>query len=170
MSRGGSASAAKGTRYEGELVTTLQDLGFGVLRAPSSGSATDEDLPDILAGRSYRPIGGLRLEREARAPRIGDRYSAAWAIEHKSGNDSTLYVKEDEVVALKGFAAAFGATPLLGARFTTQSSPTAHYLVKPENAHVTDGGNYGLPLSDIQDRASVIFHPGDDPELEEGRA
>ena len=54
--------------------------------------------------------------------------------------------------ALRSFAESFGATPLLGARFTTQASSTDIYLVKPEDARMTEKA-YGLPISDIKDRA-----------------
>ena len=78
------------------------------------------------------------------------------AIELKSGQATTLYVDADEVDALERFAARWGATPLLGARFTTRDSATETYLVSPNAARETDGGNYGLPRADTDDRAAWV--------------
>ena len=133
-------SGKKGSRYERELVNRFDSLGWGAFRCPASGGATNRELPDILAG--------LALD--------GDAYnfalSRALAIELKSGKSTTLYVDREEVYALRSFAQSFGATPLLGARYTTQASSTDIYLVKPEDARMTPNA-YGLPISDIEDRA-----------------
>lgn len=40
----------KGEHRERELVNRLDAIGFAVMRAPASGSATDRELPDALAG------------------------------------------------------------------------------------------------------------------------
>lgn len=134
------------TTYERELVNILWSLEYGVLRCPGSGgSGADRPLPDIIAGQPTQGPNGYRL-------------SKCMVIEHKSGSDTTLYVDGGEVAGLKAFAEYFGATPYLAARFTTQASPTAHFLVRPENARMTDSGNYGLPIEDIEDRAAVVFH------------
>ena len=133
-------SGKKGSRYERELVNRFESLGWGALRCPASGGATDRELPDILAG--------LALD----GPSKDFPISRALAIELKSGKSTTLYVDKEEVYALRSFAESFGATPLLCARFTTQASSTDVYLVKPQNARMTPKA-YGLPLSDIEDRA-----------------
>jgi len=133
-------SGKKGSRYERELVNRFESIGWGALRCPSSGAGTDRKLPDILAG--------LALD----GPSKNFPISRALAIELKSGDATTLYVDKEEVYALRSFAESFGATPLLAARFTTQASSTDIYLVKPEDARMTPKA-YGLPLSDIEDRA-----------------
>ena len=133
-------SGKKGSRYERELVNRFESCGWGALRCPASGGATDRELPDILAG--------LALD----GPSKDFPISQALAIELKSGKSTTLYVDKEEVYALRSFAQSFGATPLLGARFTTQASSTDIYLVKPEDARMTPKA-YGLPISDIEDRA-----------------
>ena len=133
-------SGKKGSRYERELVNRFESCGWGALRCPASGGATDRELPDILAG--------LALDGPSKDYPI----SRALAIELKSGKSTTLYVDKEEVKALKSFAESFGATPLLGARFTTQASSTDIYLVSPEDARMTPKA-YGLPISDIEDRA-----------------
>lgn len=135
-------SGRKGSKYERELVNTLDALGYGALRLPSSGSATARDLPDILA-----------------CHRVGGHKTYLWAVEAKAGSDTTLYVEEGEVQALRAFAETWGARPYLSARFTSRDSPTCHYLVRPEDARRTDSGLYGLPVADIEDRAEMRFKP-----------
>ena len=44
------SSNRKGDRRERELVNRLDEAGVAVMRAPASGSATDRELPDGLAG------------------------------------------------------------------------------------------------------------------------
>jgi len=135
------------TNYERELANILEAQGFGVMRAPASGSGGTRDLPDILYGdRRVCTHDGTEHVR-----------SSAVAVEHKSGRRTTLYVEEAEVAALTRFCDRFGAMPLLGARFTRQATPTAHFLVRPAHARRTDEGNYGLPLDGIEDRATVVF-------------
>jgi len=133
-------SGKKGSRYERELVNRFESLGWGALRCPSSGAGTDRKLPDVLAG--------LALD----GPSKNFPIARALAIELKSGKSTTLYVDKKEVYALRSFAQSFGATPLLGARFTTQASSTDIYLVQPEDARMTPKA-YGLPIADIEDRA-----------------
>lgn len=134
--------------WERELVNILTELGYGAVRIPSSGAGTDRDLPDILWGE---PLTGG-----------GEQHAHVYAIEHKSGSDTTLYVEDHEVASLGRFAKAFGAEPMLAARFTSRDTPTGHYLVRPSDARMTDAGHYGLPIDDIETRAMVVWHPNDD--------
>jgi len=127
-----------GSDRERELVDTLEATGWASMRCPSSGAGTTRELPDVLAGCPTR---------------------RALAIELKSGKSTTLYVQPEEVEALESFAERFGATPLLAARFTSRASPVRIYGVRPMDARKTDSGNYGLPQSDIEERASVIWTP-----------
>lgn len=145
-------SAAKGSRYERQLVTILHDQGYGVSRTPSSGSASDRDLPDILAGE---PV----FESDSY---VGVPKSRPWAIELKVGDQTTLYVEEYEVDALRSFANRFGAQPYLVARYTSHDSPTSYFFVKPDRARITDGGRYGLPVDDITERAIEVIHKDDE--------
>lgn len=157
---GGASSGRKGSKYERRLVNSLGGAGWFAMRAPSSGSATDEDLPDVFAmrhvevPRNYVRIAGVR-------PYLAE----VLTIEHKSGKATTLYVDEREVEALQRLAITSGAVPLLGARFTTQATTTDHYLVRPRDARRTDGGNYGLPQSDIAERASVVVRESGEVEV-----
>lgn len=127
-------SAAKGSTYERELVSHFRASGWGALRLPASGSATKDDLPDVLAGNG----------------------SALWAIEAKAGKATTLYVDAEEVEALERFAEPWGAKAYISGRFTTQGTPTEHYLLKPENARETPQGNFGIPVADVTERADVV--------------
>jgi len=79
----------KGSRRERELATRLDEAGFAVLRAPASGSATERELPDVLAGDGTH----------------------TYAIEAKASGGDPIYLDEAEVEALQHFADAFGAKP-----------------------------------------------------------
>jgi Holliday junction resolvase len=113
-----AGSNAKGDRRERELVNKLDEAGFAVMRAPASGSATERDLPDVLAGDD------------------GEFY----AVEAKSSAGDPIYLDGEEVAALTYFARNFGAKPRIGVRFDRED----WYFFHPgdEAVHVTDGGNY----------------------------
>lgn len=140
-------SAAKGARYERNLVNLLDEAGLGALRIPSSGSSTERDLPDILVGEPVKDPTRPELN--------GWGLSHLWFLELKSGGATTLYVDKREVEALERVASTWGGTPLLAARFTTQASPTHYYLVRPDDARETDT-SFGLPEADIRERATRI--------------
>lgn len=139
-------------RYERELVNAFHAAGWGAMRCPASGAASERGLPDVLVGKPIR-VGPASH---------GEAASRPIAIEHKYTSSTTAYVDGDEVPPLREFASRFGAEPRLAVRFTSQASPTAHYLVKPEDARMTDGGAYGLPLDDIEQRATEVVRPDDE--------
>ncbi|NUB90264.1 nucleoid-structuring protein H-NS [Haloterrigena sp. SYSU A558-1] len=109
-------SQAKGDRRERELVNELDAAGFAVMRAPASGSATERELPDVLAGDG----------------------EVFYAIEAKSSAGDPIYLTGEEVEALIFFAQNFGAKPRIGVRFDRED----WYFFHPGDLHVTDGGNY----------------------------
>lgn len=86
-------SAAKGSRRERQLVLALHDLGWAAVRIPTSGSATDRDLPDVLALRDHprEPFDSMAL-----------------AIEVKANKDQYASLDTDEVHALEAFASRAG--------------------------------------------------------------
>ena len=86
------------------------------MRAPASGSATERELPDVLAGN-------------------GDTF---YAIEAKSSSGNPIYLTGEEVEALVFFARNFGAKPRIGVRFDRED----WYFFHPGDCYVTDGGNY----------------------------
>src|SRR6056297_2153057 len=86
------------------------------MRAPASGSATERELPDVLAGDS----------------------DVFYAIEAKSSAGNPIYLSGEEVEALVYFARNFGAKPRVGVRFDRED----WYFFHPGDLHVTDGGNY----------------------------
>jgi len=138
------------TRYERHLVNALTDHGIPAMRAPTSGSSTDRDLPDILAGR---PATGHPSPATEPVP-----LSTVWAIEHKSISASNAYVSGDEVDALVTFARAFGAAPYLAARFKGRGKDRVHYLVSPSDCRVTDGGQYAIHEGTAPDVARVVVN------------
>ena len=107
---------SKGDRRERELVNLLDERGFAVMRAPASGSATDRELPDVLAGD-------------------GDRF---YAIEAKSSAGDPIYLSGEEVEALVYFSRNFGAKPRVAVRFDRED----WYFFHPGDLYTTDGGNY----------------------------
>ncbi|SIR91553.1 Holliday junction resolvase Hjc [Natronorubrum thiooxidans] len=127
-------SQAKGDRRERELVNELDAAGFAVMRAPASGSATERELPDVLAGD-------------------GERF---YAIEAKSSAGDPIYLTGEEVEALIYFAQNFGAKPRIGVRFDRED----WYFFHPADLYVTDGGNYRVKketaLADGTDFAEFV--------------
>lgn len=122
-------SNTKGAKRERELVNWLDGDGWGVLRAPASGSSTVRELPDVLAGNG----------------------SEFYAIELKASAGDPIYYTHEEVAALKFFAEKFGATPLLAARFDEKNGDPSYgeewpgvYFINPENAYMTSGQNYRI--------------------------
>ena len=111
-----SNSNAKGDRRERELVNELDEAGFAVMRAPASGSATERELPDVLAGNG----------------------EVFYAIEAKSSAGDPIYLDGAEIDALLFFSRNFGAKPRVGVRFDRED----WYFFHPGDLHVTDGGNY----------------------------
>lgn len=111
-----SMANRKGERRERELVNRLDERGFAVMRAPASGSATDRELPDVLAGN-------------------GERF---FAIEAKSSSGNPIYLDAEEVDAFVYFANSFGATPRIGIRFDEEDWA----FFDPDDLYRTEGGNY----------------------------
>lgn len=110
----------KGDRRERELVHRLDDVGFAVMRAPASGSATPRDLPDVIAGNGEH----------------------VYAIEAKSSSGDPIYIDSEEVAALTFFARNFGADPRIGIRFDEEDWAFFH----PDELYVTEGGNYRVKM------------------------
>jgi len=131
------SSNRKGDRRERELVNRLDGAGFAVMRAPASGSATDRELPDVLAGD-------------------GDVF---YAIEAKSSSGQPIYLSGEEVEALIYFARNFGAKARVAVRFDRES----WYFFHPGDLHVTDGGNYRVKketaLAEGEDVESFVGGP-----------
>lgn len=109
-------SNTKGDRRERELVNKLDEAGFAVMRAPASGSATERELPDVLAGN-------------------GEQF---YAIEAKSSAGAPIYLDGEEVYSLVYFSRNFGAKPRVGVRFDHED----WYFFHPDDLYQTDGGNY----------------------------
>ena len=88
-------SYSKGARRERELLSNLNERGYVGLRAPSSGSTTQRELPDIIAGKN-----GFSL-----------------AIEVKASSKDKIYVDKTEIEDLKTFSDAFGSEYYLAVKF-----------------------------------------------------
>lgn len=125
----------KGDRRERELVNRLHEAGFAVMRAPASGSATDRELPDVLAGQA-KPCSAGRSDETCVSEDNGG--ALFYAIEVKSSSEKPIYLSGEEVEALVYFSRNFGAKPRIGVRF----DHTPWYFFHPADCHTTDGGNY----------------------------
>ena len=111
---------AKGTRRERELRTKLDEYGWTIMRAPSSGGGSTDDLPDIFAGDGERRI---------------------WAIEVKTSKpQNAIYLSADEVAALERFAEGFHPVvrPVVAVRWDRD---TTWYLRNPRSMYRTDSGS-----------------------------
>lgn len=124
------SSNAKGDRTERQLVNILDAMGYAVMRAPASGSATDRELPDVLAGDAE------------------DFY----AFEAKTSSGRPIYINGYEIDDLQYFAENFGAEARLAIKFDVKNGDPAYgdddrsgiYVLGVEQAHETDGGNYRI--------------------------
>jgi len=128
----------KGDRRERELVNELDERGWAVMRAPSSGSATQRELPDVLAGNGER----------------------TYAFEAKASSEKPIYLDEREVENLRHFASKFGAQPRLAIRYDYRDwafFDPGHPLV-----HQTDGGNYRVRREDVDGRDGIDVDGLDD--------
>lgn len=121
----------KGERRERKLVNLLDGVGFAVMRAPASGSATDRDLPDVLAGN-------------------GESF---YAIEAKSSSGNPIYLDREEVEALNFFAENFGATPRIGIRFDEEDWS----FFDPDDLYVTEAGNFRVKKATAIARGADLF-------------
>jgi Holliday junction resolvase len=105
----------KGSREERELVNMLWEADCAAMRAPASGGATKNPLPDVLAGN-----GKIYL-----------------AIEVKSTSQERIYIDSGKIDALLEFSLKFGAQPYLGAKFKREKwrfvSIDHLYKTKKEN-------------------------------------
>jgi Holliday junction resolvase len=126
---------------ERPFVRALDEAGYAVLRAPSSGSATKRDLPDVVIMKRDNCVGYVRTR--------------TFVVEHKATSKTTAYVDEDEASALRRFATKAGATAYIGAYFK-DGTRSPHYLVPLDECRITSGGNYGVPKSDARLRAERL--------------
>lgn len=120
-------SNSKGDRYERKLVNALVDDGWYAQRTAASGSATENDLPDVVAAKDGR--------REV--------------IELKYSSSPPVYVSPDKVDGLLWLANHLEATPRLCLRM---SGDTSFYCIEPSKCRRTGGaGNYVLDESILTD-------------------
>lgn len=116
-------SSEKGDRSERTFVNMLYVMGYAVMRAPSSGSATDHELPDMVASRF--------IPDETDDPWSGEAF--VLVAEHKRSADDRIYLGKGEVEALRWFAYMFGGVPIVVCRW---DQDTTHYAF-----HIGDLGH-----------------------------
>ncbi|MCE5213432.1 MAG: Holliday junction resolvase [Methanobacterium sp.] len=108
----------KGSREERELVNMLWEADCAAMRAPASGGATKNPLPDVIAGN-----GKIYL-----------------AIEVKSTSSERIYIDSAKINALLEFSQIFGAQPYVGAKFKREK----WRFVSIKNLYRTKKENYRL--------------------------
>ena len=122
--------AKKGSAEERDLVHKLWERGFAAMRAPASGGATKNPLPDVVAGN-----GKLYL-----------------AIEVKTTTKDKVYIDEPQINALCEFSKIFGAKAYIGVRFKY----TKWLFIEPQNAPRTKTGNYKIEKDFMVEKALEI--------------
>ena len=118
-----------GDAKERELVREIEGTnGWVAMRAPSSGSATARDLPDVLAGHRGRTL----------------------VVELKSSGGDPIYIDQEEIEALERFAQAFGGEALVACRWSSRSlQDSTFYFSPPAAMYRTPGGNYRAKYEDM---------------------
>jgi Holliday junction resolvase len=129
VSFGGRKS--KGSVAERELLRSFWDNGWGGLRCAGSGSGR-HPAPDILVGNAARTI----------------------AFEVKVTKDEKKYFSKDEVDALRKFAGAFGAHPMVAVQFNNNdwfffNADDMRETKKSYVASVDIGASKGLSLDEL---------------------
>ena len=108
--------AKKGSAEERDLVHKLWDRNFAAMRAPASGGATKNPLPDVVAGN-----GKIYL-----------------AIEVKTTTKDKIYIDSPQIEDLCKFSDRFGAKPYIGVKFKY----TKWLFLEPNSTPRTKNGNY----------------------------
>jgi len=141
-------SNTKGSRRERQLIDVLQAEGFGVMRAPASGSATTRSLPDVLAGRPDEQYS-MESYVDCLPSEHLTTLAEVYAIELKASAGDAIYIEGHEIGKLTAFAERFGARPVVVVKFDVKHGDPAYgeaasgfYAFAPDDLHVTDGGNY----------------------------
>ena len=122
--------AKKGSAEERDLVHKLWERNFAAMRAPASGGATKNPLPDVIAGN-----GKLYL-----------------AIEVKTTTKDKVYIDEPQITALYEFCKIFGAKAYIGVRFKY----TKWLFLEPQNTPRTRNGNYKVEKDYALEKAFEI--------------
>lgn len=110
--------AKKGSAEERDLVHKLWNRNFAAMRAPASGGATKNPLPDVVAGN-----GKIYL-----------------SIEVKTTTKDKIYIDFPQIDALCEFSDKFGAKAYIGVKFKY----TKWLFLEPKNTQRTKNGNYKI--------------------------
>jgi holliday junction resolvase Hjr len=115
---------SKGISAERDLVHKFWEKGWPCIRVAGSGSGSYPS-PDLLAGNILRKL----------------------AIECKSCSGDAVYIRKEDIEALKSFAELFGAEAWVAAKFKGQK----WFFMNLEDLKETDA-SYGLRLKDMENK------------------
>lgn len=143
-------SKHKGARYERATVNALYKDGWVVIRAPSSGSATDHELPDVIAGRGAVPLNELPNQE---SPRDGSLIRRLVG-EVKYRSDGRVRVKDAKMAGLNEVANAFSAVPVIVCRW---KGDTTGYFVTPSGMDETRNRNFTIGKEQARENAVLTL-------------
>lgn len=146
------SSNQKGSRRERQLINLLQECGFGVMRAPASGSATVRSLPDVLAGRP---------SHDDQHPPVS--CAEVFAFEAKASAGKPIYIEGEEIAKLLNFSTRFGAKARIVAVFDLNhghpdrgTDRSGMYALEIDDLHETDGGNYRIKREASIEKGTLV--------------
>jgi len=136
-----------GAAAERSVVRIFDRAGWGALRAPTSGSATQRALPDVLVGR------------EAASGPLQPHHQRPWAIEVKATSAPRVYLTNHESDDLTAFAERFGAEPMVCAKFKSRGGTrTAYWFVPLANTREA-GDSYAVDKDNARQQAIAVGYP-----------
>lgn len=119
----------KGARREREVINRLASADWYPMKSPASGSATDRELPDLIAG-----TGTARIAAE---------------VKTANPDNGNIYIDAEKIDDLYLFARAFDMAAVV---FVRWDNDTTWYWAEPSDIPVTDTGNYRVdPTSCTED-------------------
>ena len=118
----GKGAKQKGSSAERELLDTLWENGFAVIRAAGSGS-TSHDACDLIAGKNGKSL----------------------AIEVKACAGSKQYINAAQMKELLAFSQAFGASPYVAVKWTRKG-----WSILEAKKLKQTGKHYGVAQSEME--------------------
>ncbi len=125
----------RATDYERDLGDRFWELGFAVMRAPSSSGTTKYPRPDLLVGSAKR--------------------NKIIAIELKTARKDLFYISKKQVDGLIQFSELFGAEPYIAVKYVGKRMQYRflHALYDLEQSR---GESYRMTSSFVKEKGKLI--------------